>query len=45
MTSVKQELGQEIPMDVVRNAVKENLKPVLGLDLNEISYLDLRSNS
>jgi lipoate-protein ligase B len=45
MTSVKQELGQEIPMDVVRNAVKENLKSVLGLDLNEISYLDLRSNS
>ena len=42
MTSVKQELGQEIPMDVVRNAVKENFKPVLGLDLNEISYSDLQ---
>ena len=45
MTSVKQELGQEIPMDVVRNAVKENLKSELGLDLNDTSYLDLRSNS
>jgi lipoate-protein ligase B len=40
MTSVKQELGQEIPMDVVRNAVKENLKSVLGLDLNDISYYE-----
>ena len=42
MTSVKQELGQEIPMDVVCNAVKENFKSVLGLDLNDISYSDLQ---
>jgi lipoate-protein ligase B len=42
MTSVKQERGQEIPMDVVRNAVKENFKSVLGLDLNDISYSDLQ---
>ena len=41
MTSLKQELGQEISMNVVRNAVKENLKSVLGLDLNDISYSDL----
>ena len=42
MTSVKQERGQEIPMDVVRNAVKENFKSVLGLGLNDISYSDLQ---
>jgi lipoate-protein ligase A len=42
MTSVKQERGQEIPMDVVRNAVKENFKSVLGLDLIDISYSDLQ---
>ena len=42
MTSVKQELGQKIPMNIVRNAVKENLKSVLGLDLNDISYSDLQ---
>ena len=42
MTSVKQELGKEIPMYVVRNTVKENFKSVLGLDLNDISYSDLQ---
>ena len=42
MTSVKQERGKEIPMDVVRNAVKENFKSVLGLDLIDISYSDLQ---
>jgi lipoate-protein ligase B len=42
MTSVKQERGQEIPMDVVRNAVKENFTSVLGLDLIDISYSDLQ---
>jgi len=42
MTSVKQERGQEIPMDVVRNAVKENFESVLGLDLIDISYSDLQ---
>lgn len=42
MTSVKQERGKEIPMDVVRNVVKENFKSVLGLDLNDISYSDLQ---
>jgi lipoate-protein ligase B len=42
MTSVKQERGQEIPMAVVRNAVKENFKSVLGLDLIDISYSDLQ---
>jgi lipoate-protein ligase B len=42
MTSVKQERGQEIPMDVARNAVKENFGSVLGLDLIDISYSDLQ---
>ena len=42
MTSVQQELGQEIPMDVVRKAAKDNFKSVLGLDLNDISYSDLQ---
>ena len=42
MTSVKQERGKEIPMDVVRNVVKENFKSVLGLDLNDISYSDFQ---
>jgi lipoate-protein ligase B len=42
MTSVKQERGKEIPMDVVRNVVKENFKSVMGLDLNDISYSDLQ---
>ncbi len=42
MTSVKQERGQEIPMDVARNAVKENFESVLGLDLIDISYSDLQ---
>jgi lipoate-protein ligase B len=41
MTSVKQELGKEIPMNVVTHEVKKNLKSVLGLDLNDISYSDL----
>jgi lipoate-protein ligase B len=42
MTSVKQELGQEIPMDVVVDTVKTNFKSVLKLDLNDISYSDLQ---
>ncbi|MGB5747324.1 MAG: lipoyl(octanoyl) transferase LipB [Desulfobacterales bacterium] len=42
MTSVKQELGKEIPMRVVRHTVKKNFQSVLGLDLNDISYPDLQ---
>lgn len=42
MTSVQQELGQEIPMDAVLNTVKENFKSVLELDLNDISHSDLQ---
>jgi lipoate-protein ligase B len=42
MTSVKQELGKEIPMRVVRRTVKMNFQSVLGLDLNDISYPDLQ---
>jgi len=42
MTSVKQELGKEIPMRVVRHTVKKNIQSVLGLDLNDISYPDLQ---
>jgi lipoate-protein ligase B len=42
MTSVKQELGQEMPMDVVDHEIKKNFKSVLGLDLNDISYSDLQ---
>jgi lipoate-protein ligase B len=42
MTSVKQELGEEVPMDAVYRAVKEGFKSVLNLALDEISYPDLR---
>jgi lipoate-protein ligase B len=42
MTSVKQELGEEVPMDAVHRAVKEGFKSVLNLALDEISYQDLR---
>jgi len=42
MTSVKQELGEEIPMDAVHRAVKEGFKSVLNLALDEISYPDLQ---
>jgi len=42
MTSVQQELGQEIPMDAVLNTVKGNFKSVLELDLNDISHSDLQ---
>ena len=42
MTSVKRELGQEIPMDVVVQTVKKNFKSILELDLNDISYSDLQ---
>ena len=42
MTSIQQELGQEIPMDAVLTAVKENFKSVLELDLNDISHSDLQ---
>jgi lipoate-protein ligase B len=41
MTSVKQELGEEIPMGAVVNTVKENFKSVLEVDLNDISHSDL----
>ncbi len=44
MTSVKRELGQEIPMDVVRHNVKKNVTSVLGLDLNDISHDDLQQH-
>jgi len=42
MTSIQQELGEEIPMDAVLTAVKENFKSVLNLDLNDISHPDLQ---
>jgi lipoate-protein ligase B len=42
MTSVKQELGEEIPMDAVHRAVKEGFKSVLKLALDDISYPDLQ---
>jgi len=42
MTSVKRELGEEIPMDAVHRAVKEGFKSILNLALDEISYPDLR---
>ena len=42
MTSIQQELGEEIPMDAVLTAVKENFKSVLELDLNDISHSDLQ---
>jgi len=42
MTSVKRELGQEIPMDEVLQTVKKNFKSILELDLNDISYSDLQ---
>ena len=42
MTSVRQELGEELPMRVVRQTVKNNFQSVLGLDLDDISYADLQ---
>lgn len=42
MTSVKQELGEEISMTVAANEVKNNFQTVLNMDLNEISYSDLQ---
>jgi lipoate-protein ligase B len=42
MTSIQQELGEEIPMDAVFHTVKKSLKSVLDLDLNDISPSDLR---
>ena len=42
MTSVQQELGEEIPPDVIINTVKKNFQSVLKLDLNDISHSDLQ---
>ena len=42
MTSVKQELGRETPMRLVRQTVKKNFQSVLGLDLDSIGYSDLQ---
>ena len=42
MTSVKQELGKEIPMHTAEQELKKHFRTVLGLDLNEISYSDLQ---
>jgi lipoate-protein ligase B len=41
MTSVQQELGEEIPMDVLLSTVKKNFQSVFELDLNAISHADL----
>jgi lipoate-protein ligase B len=42
MTSMKQELAHQLPMDEVCRAVQENLKSVLGLDLRPKSFADLQ---
>ena len=42
MTSLKQELGRETPMRLVRQTVKKNFQSVLGLDLDSIGYSDLQ---
>jgi lipoate-protein ligase B len=42
MTSVQQELGEEIPPDVILKTVKKNFQSVLKLDLNDISHSDLQ---
>ena len=42
MTSIQQELGEEIPMNVIVNTVKKNFQSVLELDLNDISHSDLQ---
>ena len=42
MTSVKQELGKEIPLNDIRQAAIKNFRSVLNLELNDISYSDLQ---
>jgi lipoate-protein ligase B len=44
MTSVKQELGTDIPMHTAEHELKKNFKTVLELDLDEISYTDLQQH-
>ena len=44
MTSVKQELGKEIPMHTVEHELKKNFRTVLKLDLVEVSYTDLQQH-
>ena len=44
MTSVKQELGKEIPMQTAEHELKKNFMTVLELDLDEISYDDLQQH-
>ena len=42
MTSMKQELGKNLPMDEVRKAVKGNLESSLGINVRPISFSDLQ---
>jgi len=42
MTSVQQELGKEMPMQIVFQTVKKNFQSVLGLGIDNISYSDLQ---
>ena len=42
MTSMKQELGSELPMEEVRTAVKKQFESVLDLSLTNVSYSHLQ---
>ena len=42
MTSVQQELGQKMPMQIVFQTLKKNFQSVLGLNINDLSCSDLQ---
>ena len=44
MTSVRQELGTDIPMSAVEHELRKNFKTVLELEFDEISYADLQKH-
>ena len=42
MTSVQQELGQKMPMQIVFQTLKKNFQSVLGLNINDLSCSELQ---
>lgn len=42
MTSVQQELGKKMPMQIVFQSLKKNFQSVLGLSINDLSCSDLQ---
>ena len=44
MTSVRQELGTDIPMPVAEQELRNNFKKTLELEFDEISYADLQKH-